>query len=1283
MNQRIEKIKKYNLTYTSYWLNLLKRLEPESKRYINLLKDIDETLEIYQKKQYSLTKLAINYPDELPVSREVSAIKELIDKNQVIIICGETGSGKTTQLPKILLDMGYGNTGIIGHTQPRRIAAKSLASRINQELGFATNTENSVVGYKMRFHDRTNQLTAIKLMTDGILLQEIQHDKLLLQYSALIIDEVHERSLNIDFILGYLHELVKKRPDLKIIITSATLENDKLTKFFANAAILNVSGKTYPVDIVYQPFTDDEDELTLNQAIYQAIESALAVEAGNGLVFLPGEREIKHCMTYLRKTSLKNYEILPLYAKQNNEEQAQIFADNGRIKIILATNIAETSLTIPGIKFVIDSGLARVKRYNIRNRVEQLQIENISQASSKQRAGRAGRVSHGLCVRLFSELEFNQRRPYTEPELLRSNLANVILRLLSLNIGDPATFSFLDMPEHKAFNDGFRNLYQIGAIDETNRITNIGRKLANIPIDISLARVLLAAGDKFACLREALIVVSFLAIQDPRETPIEHQQIVRERHAIWADKKSEFLQIINLWKWYHNELTHKKSNKKLLEICHKQFLSLVRMREWHELHRQLKETMLELGLRENSLDASYENLHRAILSGFPVNIGQKDIVDNYYLSTNSRKFYLHPSLQITPAKWVVAVNLVETSKLYARHCAEIEPEWLNGIANHLYRYNYSDEHWDKKRGEVLALKTSLLYGLAISQQKVSFASINPELSRELMIREGIVPNNMGQSYEFVAHNGNVVCAIEKLEDKLRMSLVIMDDELYDYYDERIAKDVIDRVTFNSFLATNPRILHIDQKEFIARITKSSEHQELFPDYLENNGRKIRLQYIFDHESNEDGVVALIDLATLSVVNEDKFTWLVPGMIRDKIAYLIKTLPKTIRLQFNPQQDSISEFLAYANPEAGLIQQFVNFAKEYKKIDLDYASLLETKFATQYCCHFRVLEAKKIIASGDDLASIKIELASKLNKIVVKHTSEQQINNLTTFIPQMSKLLEPQSISTGSSNLSGFNSLIVEKNKSITFGVVLDSQKAKQSTKRGLIELIKLQLKEQQKYLASKKIANFPAISFALIDAYSRDDLIVEIADYILNQAVLLALGESILVDAGEFEKVVTASRANVSNILQEFSDVINRTANLYRDIKLKIDGHVLEENILIQLDDLIYEKFLQYTKWQNLRNFPRYLQAILLRIDKYSKSPQKDSSCEEEVNLLYDKWYNYVDDLESKNKTIYSELYDFRYKLEELRISLFAQELKTLYPVSVKRLSTELEELYLKNLQKV
>ncbi|MFN7094351.1 MAG: ATP-dependent RNA helicase HrpA, partial [Burkholderiales bacterium] len=671
-----------NQMYKQFWHNQLTQTANKADKFAKLIEQLQAYLTCCANKQYLHQLTQVSYPANLPVSQEIEQIKAQVLNHQVVIICGETGSGKTTQLPKMLFELGLANYATIGHTQPRKVAAKSLAKRIGEEL-----TNPDLVGYKVRFQNKTKPNTSIKLMTDGILLQEIQTDKYLFQYSAIIIDEAHERSLNIDFILGYLKTILPKRPDLKLIITSATIENTKLAKFFDQAPIINVAGKTYPVDIIYQPIETEANNL--NQAIYTAIKSCLSIEHGNILVFLPGEREIKDCISFLRKSTVGQYQLLALFSRQNEAEQAMVFKEDKRLKIIVTTNVAETSLTIPGIRFVIDSGLARLKRYNSRNKVEQLQIEKISQASSKQRAGRAGRVSHGMCIRLFAEDDFKLRPEFTDPEILRSNLANVILKLINFKLGDPLHFPFLDQPDDKAFTDGYRTLYQLGALTDKNLITPSGRQIAQIAVDANLAKMLLAAGSQFNCLKEILIIVAFLAIAEPREYPLEWQQQAKEKHQLWANKQSDFMAILNLWHWYHNELAHKKSKKKLLDKCREQFVSLMRLREWHELYGQLKESLHNLNYKESGSPASYQQIHQALLIGLLNNIGQKDLVEGFYLGTNNKKFFLHPNSFIDKPKWLCSAQLTQTTRLYARTNAYIEPQWLIPLTAHLVKYTYS------------------------------------------------------------------------------------------------------------------------------------------------------------------------------------------------------------------------------------------------------------------------------------------------------------------------------------------------------------------------------------------------------------------------------------------------------------------------------------------------------------------------------------------------------------------------------------------------------------------
>lgn len=1257
------------IPYASLWERQLKQYANKPKQLENLQQRIAKYQENILEKQNLATAIKIVYPDNLPVSQEIENIKNAIKASQVVIVCGDTGSGKSTQLPKALLELGYGIYGQIGHTQPRRIAAKSLAHRLSEEMECA---HNHFVGYKIRFHDKANQHTAIKVMTDGILLQEIQNDKLLLQYDALIIDEVHERSINIDFILGYLHQILARCPDFKVIITSATVDSDKFSKFFTNAPMLNVAGKTYPVDIIYQPYFDDDNEISLNQAIYQAISSCFAIERGNVLVFLPGEREIKDALRFLNKTTLNGNEILALYSRQAMEVQNKVFIQTGRVKIILTTNVAETSLTIPNVKYVIDSGLARVKRYSVRNKVEQLLLEPISQASAKQRAGRAGRQSHGMCVRLYAEAEFNLRPQYNDPEILRSNLANVILKLLSLGLGGIEQFKFIDEPESKAFNDGFRTLMQIKAIDSNQQISSIGREIVHFPMDVQLARSLQAAST-YNALHEALIISSFLAIADPREFILEHQQIIQERQSIWKDPDSELVTILKLWDWYHDELKHKHNNKKMLELCHKYFLSYVRMREWLELYAQLKELMSSLNYKLNEHPASYQELHQAFLSGFPINLGQKDIKDNFYLGTNSKKFLIHPGALIKPVnKWIMALNLVETTRLYARMCAKIDPIWLNGIADHLYKFTYSNEHWSKKRGAVMARQDTLLYGLLIQSKDVLFSKINSALARELFIKGGLVESQMPKVYKFMQYNEAMINKIYGIEDKLRTEVLLLDEELFAFYDEILPADVCDVVSLDKFIASSPDALKIDYDGFVSKLSVLEEKINLYPDVILINKQKLRLKYLFEHGSDEDGVTALIELKQLANLEDKAFGWLVAGMIRDKVAYLIKVLPKNQRLRYNPSNEFISEFLESANLENDFLLEFSSFSKQKLSLELDYSTLCQIEFPTALRFHYNIIEDKKVLAHGDNLAKLKQELQNKLDKVLINTESKIVLEGWHDCLEHLFE-----------QDANAYNSLAIQKDK-VVFAKIAKLEQSLVSTASGLKKLVLADMSVYRKQLAKQKSQKFIKISLNFAKYYPDKDFNTVLMNYLCSNMFDIAYAEIIprmLKNKQKFSQVIylqliTRTKELVADNLILLNTALFNASESLAQINNISENHSLEEIINEQLDELIFEDFLAYTKFCYLQNYPRYLQAIIIRLQKYSKSVAKDSQIQTEIDAIYERWYFILDDLEAKHKTIAQELYDFKYKIEELKISLFAQEVKTLYPVSAKRLLTDLDRLY-------
>ncbi len=1208
----------------------------------------------------------------MPVSREIDAIRQLISKNPVVIVCGETGSGKTTQLPKLLYEMGYSKDALIGHTQPRKVAARTITHRINQEIREANNIKDQsnatldIVGYKVRFHDKTYGHTAIKLMTDGILLQEISSDRLLSKYKAIIIDEAHERSLNIDFILGYLKTILNKRPDLKIIITSATIDNQKLSKYFNNAPVINVEGKTYPVDIIYQELGEENN---LNATIYQAIESCYALYSGNVLVFLPGEREIKECISYLGKTNLRRNEILPLFSRQNEAEQNLVFSENGKQKIIVTTNVAETSLTIPGVKFVIDSGLARVKRYNIRNRVEQLQVEPISKASSKQRSGRAGRTSHGMCIRLFSEQEFNLRPEYTDPEIIRSNLANVILRLIGLKLGDPLTYPFLDLPQNTAYNDGFKTLFQLSALNDYNQITDIGRLLVKIPIDVNLAKILLSGAREFNCLTEVLIIVSFLSISDPREVPLEHQQLARERHQIWANKKSDLVVILNLWNWYHDELENKKSTKKLIEKCYSQFLSYPRMREWYELHSQLKDVMGNLGYNDtNALnvntDESYQRLHQALLCGFLNNIGQKDSVEDFYIGTNGKRIIIHPSSQITKPKWMVSSSLNQTTKLYARINAYIESQWLLSMTTHLVKYNYSNETWDKKRGEVVAYEHVIFGGLTIAKKKVAFSKINSVLAREIFIKQGIVLNELGKNYKFINNNQSVIESLEELEDKLRLSFIIIEDELFDFYNQFIPNDICDIRSFDVWCKINELKLFINKDELVKKLIADDSHMTLYPDYMMVNNNKLKLQYVFNTDSLEDGVTATIFIDRLLQIEDEAFTYLVPGLIRDKVAFIIKMLPKPLRIRINQGNDFITNFLQNS-PYTNFNADFVEYLNTDYKEDVKILEIEAIKLPRHLVFHFQIVDKKKPLLVGDSLITLKQQLVPELNKLIDTYASDYNQRNITSWVDKMDKLLNPVSKSLG------YLSLKVD-GANVDLVVIPDLAKANVHTRLGLLQLIKNNLSQQIKYLEQKRFSNFTQTAMYLKNIDNSEKLLTDSINFILRMSVDLTNIPSNNID---FEKLIKIASQTIIQNTTLFANVLFSIGKCYHALSLRLDGHNLESEVEEQLDNLVYSGFLRYTRYSQLEHFPRYLQAIIKRLDKYAIDKSRDSTISKDINELYESWYEYVDKLEQANKIVSREIYDFRYKIEELRVSLFAQELKTQYPVSLKRLWRELESI--------
>ena len=1485
--------------------------------------------EIFLKRLAALPKP--EFDNTLPVHEKLEEIKKAIAENQVTIICGETGSGKTTQLPKICLELGRGAAGLIGHTQPRRLAARSVAERIAEEL----HTEiGSAVGYKVRFTDHTSRDACVKLMTDGILLAETQTDRYLAAYDTIIIDEAHERSLNIDFLLGYLKQLLPRRPDLKVIITSATIDAERFSQHFNGAPVLEVSGRTYPVEILYRPLTskdEDDAEVELTDAIVDAADELARHGEGDILVFLPGEREIREAAEALRKSTLRrNDEILPLFARLSHAEQHKIFHPTGaKRRIVLATNVAETSLTVPGIKYVIDTGLARVKRYSARAKVEQLHVEKISQAAARQRSGRCGRVSAGVCIRLFSEEDFNSRTEFTDPEIVRSNLAAVILRMAALKLGDVAAFPFLEMPDSRYINDGFQVLLELGAVNEHNGLTKLGEQMARLPIDPKIARILLAA-KKHDCMAEILVIASALSIQDPRERPLEARDAAAKAHERFTDKQSDFLAYLNIWDSFQRERDKGLSNKQLVQWCRQYFLSHLRMREWRELHHQLAQTAIEMGLttkeaafrrppeirqlassesqgdqdlsaklKQKQLDkkqhraqiraakeAGYEQIHRALLTGLIANVGMKSPDGNDYTGARGSRFHLFPASALFKAKpkWVMAAELVETTKLYARDVASIQPEWIEQEAPHLVRYHYFEPHWEQKRGEVIASERVTLYGLTVLPRRpVSYGRIAPEEAREIFIRSALVAQECDLKADFFVHNKKLIKEITELEHKSRKQDVLVDDEaLFAFYHERLpdfytadavsddlhptnlqrsspspvgegrgegktvtaqtnfsataanplpnplpqereqsaaasmvsgslqttsceaktktesslhsqrlpenhtpqfsddlrptnpqqttpspvgegwgegktvaaqtnfsataatplpnplpqereqgtaastvsgslhnvadSKDTDNRVrepsshtlqnvsddpkpkkqpappkgrlkllpladirTFQAWLKTaerdNPRLLFLSRDDLMqhaaAHIT-----EEQFPKHWQTADGKFKLSYRFEPHHPLDGVTLTLPLTVLNRISPAALEWLVPGMIREKIQLQIKALPKQIRRICVPVPEFITQFLSQ-NPDrnAPILPQL---AQAIAKTAGDIRILEQINqdewaaFRLPEHCYFnlRIIDdGGQELAMGRDLIQIQQQLGKAAATTFRDNTQEFERDNVTAW--DIGTLPESIKFARGKQQLTGYLGLQKEKDGRIALRLFDTSAAAEQAHRLGVIELMKLQLKEQVKDL-NKGIQGFTQAAMLLkhINADTlRDDLTQAVCDRAFIGEDELPRNEK------AFKEQIKRARSRLPAVKEALSRYLQETAAAYAELNGKLGKHPLTHLLRLRLQTLLAAGFATRTPWAQWPRLPIYLKAMTLRLEKYSSNPARDAAREADIQELEQMWQEKTDGLIKQGLPVSDDLAAFRWMIEELRVSLFAQELKTPYPVSVKRLLKEWEKI--------
>lgn len=1232
-------------------------------------------LRVEQRK--SAVQNPIVFPESLPVSQRKVEIQKLLSEHQVIVVAGETGSGKTTQLPKMCLELGFGNLGMIGHTQPRRIAARSVAARIAEEL----ETElGGLVGYKVRFNDQISDDTQIKLMTDGILLAEIQNDRFLNQYSCLIIDEAHERSLNNDFILGYLKQLLPCRRDLKLIITSATIDVERFSKHFNNAPIIEVSGRTYPVEVRYRPVVEEDDQDQL-QGILNAVDELQAEGRGDILIFMNGEREIRDTAEALQKQNLKHTEILPLFARLSVQEQNKIFHPSGLNRIVLATNVAETSLTVPGIKYVIDPGTARISRYSYRTKVQRLPIEPISQASANQRKGRCGRVSEGICIRLYSEEDFNSRPEFTDPEILRTNLASVILQMTALGLDDIEAFPFVDAPDKRHIQDGIKLLEELGAFEmvrtkagEKRQLTAAGRQLSQLPVDPRLAKMLLTAVSQ-GSLHEVMIIVSALSIQDPRERPQETQQASDEKHRRFADKKSDFLAFLNLWR-YVQEQQKELSKNQFRRQCQKDFLNYLRIREWQDIYHQIRLTVREMGLPINSEKAEYQQIHTALLSGLLSHIGLKEEEKQQYLGTRNAHFAIFPNSVLfkKQPKWVMAAELVETSKLWGRMVAEIEPEWIEPLAEHLIKKSYSEPRWSKSRGAVIADEKVTLYGVPIvAARPVNYGAIDPTVSREIFIQSALVEGDWNTKHKFFKKNQQLICEIEELEHKSRRRDILVDDRtLFEFYDQRIGTEVVSQKHFDTWWKKaqqkDPELLNFE-RSFLINDDAEKVSKLDFPNFWHQGNLKLKLTYQFEPGTDADGVTVHIPLPLLNQVEMTGFDWQIPGLREELIIALIKSLPKSYRRNFVPAPNYAQAFLSRAVPlEKPLLDTLIYELRRMTGVTVEAEQWNWEQIPSHLKMTFRVVDENgKKIAESMNLDELKFSLKDRVQESI-SAVADDGIEQSGLHIWSFADLPQCYEQKQRGFSVKAFPAIVDEKD---AVGIKLFETEFEQAVamQQGLRRLLLLNVPSPIKYLHEKlpnkaKLGLYFTPFGRVLDLI--DDCIACAVDKLITD-----FGGFVWDEAG-FEKLRDFVRENLNqvtvDIAQKVEQILTLTYQLNQRLKGKMDFTMAFalSDIKSQLAGLVYQGFVQKSSYDRLPDLQRYLQAVDKRIDKLAQDVNRDRAAMLRVEQVQQAYQQLLAKL-PKSKPISDEVAGIRYMIEELRVSLFAQQLGTKYPVSDKR----------------
>ncbi len=1197
---------------------------------------------------------SLRFDPALPISARREEIRAAIEAHPVVIVCGETGSGKTTQLPKILLEMGRGAAGRVGHTQPRRIAARSVAARIAEELGPRL---APLVGYKVRFDDALRPEAVIKLMTDGILLAETQGDRELRQYGSIILDEAHERSLNIDFLIGYLQKLVKARSDLKLVITSATIDAERFSRHFEGAPVIEVSGRLYPVEVRHRPVSGDAEDTTREeeeQALADAVEELCREGPGDVLVFLPGEREIRDAAETLRKKALRNLEILPLYSRLSAAEQDRVFKPAGARRVVLATNVAETSLTVPRVRYVVDTGYARIKRYSYRNKVEMLRVEPISRAAAQQRAGRCGRVANGVCVRLYSEEDFARRPAFTDPELLRSSLAAVILRAKSLGLGSVEEFPFLDPPGPRAIADGYALLAELGAVDDKNELTETGKELARLPLDPRLARMLVAARTE-GSLEQLLVIAAALSVQDPRQAAAD------ERHARFADERSDFLALLKLWKLH--------AEAGLRRLCRDNFLSYPRMREWRDVHAQLKKTLEEMRWPNSSANPQqpegYRAIHRALLAGLLGNIGLKEGDESAYLGARGIKFWLHPgSWARKPGRWIVAAELVETTRLYARTVAGIEPKWLEELGGHLLKRDRQQPHWEKSRGQVVALERGALYGLPVyAQRRVNFAAFDPVGARDIFIRSALVEGELETRAPFFAHNRRLVVEIERLEHKSRRPDILVDDALiHAFYDVRIPTAVASGADFERWRKQAEREQPKLSREDLMRHEAAGITTRNFPPELELGANRFALEYHFEPGSPRDGVTLIVPLALLNQVPAARCEWLVPGLLKEKVKALARSIPQRQRHKLGPLEEFAEVFCAALPPaDIPLAAALARYVRSELDLEVPVDAFRPDSAPPHLQMNFRVMDDDgRQLAAGRKLADLKLELGSRTEEILKHETPLSDGERFTGWT--MGDLPEIMQIERGAQTLIGYPALVdagAGGQGGVSLQVFDSPEKAREMHRAGVRRLLAIAFRERIRDI-EKTLARDIAL------ATLKDDVVAAALERTF-------LGDSLPMTQADFAQRVEEGRSRFSLIAQELAraaaGMLAEQAVLHRKIDaLEKSFPAVAQDVRRQLERLLAPGWLARTSWERLQHLPRYLKAASLRLDKLRVDPGRDARFAGELAAL-ELPYRREAAARARHGAAPAGFEQFGWLLEELRVSLFAQELRTPVPVSPKRLS--------------